>query len=212
MIFSGVGTANNGRVDGIGTIAGGVYGDLQIDGVCEVNGDLEVESLKIDGVCTCNGNVMAKTFHCNGVLTIKGNLRAGALSVDGVVDVNGSKMEADRIDCDGFLRVHGEVSADVIEADGLISAEEIVGDRILIKSYRKRGLIFLLSKIGEKIAKNYSAIRMIEGSFVDIQGVRADVVSGHTVLIGKNCEIGRVDADGELQIHPTAQVGEIVGQ
>ena len=145
--FGGVGSVNAGKVDGVGTIQGGVYGELDINGVCTVEGDLKAESISINGVCTCNGNVETKKFDCDGVLTINGNLRAGTADIDGVVTVNGNKIEADRIDCDGVLSVEGEISADVIDADGKLNAKEIVGDRIRIKSYWSRtGASAILSR------------------------------------------------------------------
>jgi len=208
--FSGVGNASGGKVDGVGTINGGLYKDLDINGVCTVEGDLKAESIKINGVCTCNGNVEAERFDCDGVLTVNGNLRAGTADIDGVVTVNGSKIEADRIDCDGLLSVEGEISADVIDADGKLNADEIVGDRIRIKSYWKRGLVALLFTIGEKNSMKFSTIDLIEGTTVELRGVRAKSVNGHDVTIGKNCKIDRVDASGELTIAPSSIVGETV--
>jgi hypothetical protein len=158
------------------------------------------------------GNVTAKKFECDGVMTIHGNLRAGGAKIDGVITVNGSKVEADRIDCDGFLCAKGEVSADVIDADGAINAKEIVGDRIRIKSYIKRGLLKFFSRIGEKAFMKYSEIDLIEGTDVDLTGVRAMSVSGHDVTIGDGCEIERVSASGALNIHPAAKVREVAEQ
>ena len=209
MEFTGVGNTKTGRIDGVGSIRGGVYDDLYINGVCTVDGDLEAETLKINGVCTCTGNITAKSFNCDGVLTIQGNLRAGLADIDGVVTVNGSKVEADRIDCDGVLNVEGEVSADVIEANGSVSAMEIVGDQIIIKSYWRTGIRRLLFKLGEKMNFKHSVIGLIEGTTVELRGVRARSVSGRDVRIGKNCEIDRVDASGELVIHPSACIGEV---
>jgi len=206
--FSGVGNASGSKIDGVGTIPGGVYGDLDINGVCTIDGDLKAESISIDGVCTCNGNVETGKFDCDGVLTINGNLRAGIVDIDGVVTVNGAKIEADRIDCDGVLSVEGEISADVIDADGKLNAHEIVGDRIRIKSYWKKGIVALLFKIGEKKSMKFSVIDLIEGTTVELRGVRAKSVNGQDVTIGKNCKIDRVEASGELSIHPSSQIGE----
>ena len=208
VAFDGVGTVKAGKIDGVGTIQGGVYDNLDIDGVCSVEGDLKAESIKINGVCTCYGNVEAEKFECDGVLTINGNLRAGTVDIDGVVTVHGSKIEADRIDCDGVLSVEGEISADVIDADGKLNAKEIVGDRIRIKSYWKKGIVALLFKIGEKRSLKFSVIDLIEGTSVELRGVRAMSVNGQDVTIGKNCKIDRVEASGELSIHPSSQIGE----
>jgi len=216
--FRGVGSTKDGRIDGVGTIQGGKYDTLRIDGVVEINGDIEAESLKINGVCTCNGNLTAKVFDCDGVLNVKGNLRAGDANIDGVVTVDGSKVEADRIDCDGVLSVEGEISADFIQADGKLNALEIVGDHITIKSYWRigvRGIFFKIGgKIGDKFVRNFrekfSVIGLIEGTTVDLRGVHAKSVSGHDVSIGKGCEIDSVSATGTLHIHPKAKVASVL--
>ena len=225
MENNGAGFAGDSKIEGVGTFQGGVYGNLKIDGVCTIEGDIEAESIDVNGVCTCNGNVSARIFDCDGVLTIEGNLRAGTIDVDGVVTVNGNKIEADRIACDGVLSVEGEISADVIEADGKLNAEEIVGDRIVIKSYWKRGIKGLFTRAGDKVgvklstkapviglagSMKFSTIGLIEGTVVDIRGVRAKSVSGQNVYIGKNCEIDRVEAGGELEIHKSSVVKEVV--
>ena len=211
MEFSGFGSAGDSKIEGVGTFRGGVYGELRIDGVCTIEGDLEAESLDIDGVCTCTGNVAARKFDCDGVLTIQGNLRVGKADVDGVVTVNGNKIEADEIKCDGVVNVTGEISADIIRANGKINAEAIVGDHIMIKSYWKHGLARLFIRIGERFSmKNFSVVDLIEGTTVELRGVRAKSVNGHDVNIGKHCEIDRVDASGSLIVDPTSYVGEVV--
>jgi len=206
--FSGGGSAKDGKVEGVGTIQGGVFDKLELDGICTVEGDLKAETLKINGVCSCNGNVEAETFVCDGVMTINGNLRAGTVDIDGVVTVNGSKIEADRIDCEGLLSVDGEISADVIDADGMLNAKEIVGDRIRIKSYWKKGPVALLIGIGVKKYMKYSVIDLIEGTTVELRNVRAKSVNGHDVTIGKDCDIDRIEASGEISIHPSSKVAE----
>ena len=211
---SETGSFADGKIKGVGSFVGGIYKDLVIDGVCNITGDLEAETIKVNGVCNCSGNIYAKVFDCDGVLEIEGNLRAGTIDIDGVVTVNGKKIEADRISCDGVLNVEGEISADIIDAKGKLNAEEIVGDHIIIRSYWKSGIGGLFLKLGQKIGEKwnakYSVIGLIEGTTVELRGVRAESVSGHDVYIGKNCHIDRVNASGELSVHPTAKVDEVI--
>jgi hypothetical protein len=143
------------------------------------------------------------------VITIEGNMRVGTADIDGVVTVNGDKIEADRIDCDGVLSTEGEISADIIEADGLISAKEIVGDHIKIKSYRNPVVLFFSKRSGTKLPK-FSRIDLIEGTTVELRGVQAKSVNGHDVNIGKNCEIEKVSASGVLIVHPSSKIAEVL--
>ena len=140
------------------------------------------------------------------------SMRRAMITKKQLVDVH--KIEADRIKCDGVLNVEGEISADIIDAKGKLNAEEIVGDHITIKSYWKRGVGGLFLALGEKISEKWSAkfsvIGLIEGTTVELRGVRAKSVSGQNVYLGKNCKIDRVNASGELSIHPTSQVDEVI--
>ena len=208
MIIKGVVNTGKGTIEGVGTIEGGKYEKIRIKGVCTVVGDIEAESLVIDGVCTCSGSIEANELDCDGVITIEGNLRARTMDIDGVVTVNGNKVEADQIKCDGVLSVEGEISADTIDAEGKINAKEVVGDYIKVRSYWKSWGIFRpFFKLGEKTSMKFSSIDLIEGTRVELRGVRARSVNGQDVIIGRNCEIDRVEASGELQIHPSARIG-----
>jgi cytoskeletal protein CcmA (bactofilin family) len=196
------------------TIPGGVFGNLDIDGVVTIDGDLEAAHLDIDGVFTCRGSIKADSLDCDGVATIEGDLRTKTADVDGVLTLKGSRVEADFIKCDGVLSIPGQVSADVIEADGFLNAREIVGDRVTIGSFRKSYfLIKLWRRAKEAVGVNdFSKIDLIEATTVSIQGVHAQSVNGHDVTIGRGCKVDRVDCTGTLVVDPTAEVAEIVGQ
>ncbi|MDR0570012.1 MAG: hypothetical protein LBG71_02160 [Clostridiales Family XIII bacterium] len=201
-----------GKAEGVSTVRGGTYDEFDVNGVCTVLGPLEAGLVSVNGVCTCESDVTARHLDCKGVLTIHGNARAGEMDVEGVVSVGGAKLEADHIRCEGLLTVKGEISADVIEADGKISAREIVGDRIVIKSFWRRGLAKLLFGIGRRFKMfEFSEVELIEATTVELQYVKAVSVSGRDVTVGRECEIERVDCCGKLKIDPTAKVGEISG-
>lgn len=189
------------KIDGIGKISGGEYGNLAIDGVGSCDADLRAERLRVDGTFTCSGSLSAGEFDCDGLATVNGSLKAGKLYVDGLLSVVGAKVEATEIFCDGLLNVDGELSADRIEADGCVSAREIVGDRIRILS-RHRGFLLFSKK---------SRIELIEATDVDISGVIAREVNGKNVSIGPRCRVEAVDCSGTLYVSPRARVGTITG-
>jgi cytoskeletal protein CcmA (bactofilin family) len=206
--------ARRGRLDGVMTIPGGVFGDLDIDGVVTVDGDLEAALLDIDGVFTCTGSIKADTLDCDGIATVEGDLRVRTADIDGVLALKGSKVEADSITCDGVLSVPGQLSADVIEADGFLNAHEIVGDRVSIGSLRKSYVLIKLWRRAKEAVgiDDFSKVDLIEATTVSIQGVHARSVNGHDVTIGRACKVDRVDCTGTLVIDPTAEVGEVVGR
>ena len=210
--FKGVGNMENGRVDGVVSFPGGVYGDLNINGVATAEGPLEAAKLDIDGVFNARSDVSCHTLNADGVTTIDGNLRSSLIDVDGVVNVHGSKIEADRIVCDGVLSTEGQVSADNIDANGFINASEIVGDRISIQSFKKSFFFKLWVKLNEAVGgRNYSKVDLIEATTINLRGVYAHTVSGHDVTIGPGCKIDTVDASGKLYIDKDAEVQTIIG-
>jgi len=213
--FAGSGVIkDSGRsvIDGVVTFPGGKFDELKVSGVCTAEGSIEANILNVDGVFTAKGDVCADRLDVDGITTIEGNLRAKFADIDGVTTVNGDKVEADRIVCDGVLTAKNQISADLIEADGFINAREIVGDRIVIKSFRKSTFFSLYLKIKQALkVADFSKIDLIEATTIELRGVRAKVVSGQDIIIGSACIIDRVDCSGKLTIDPDAQVGEVVG-
>ncbi|MDR2492550.1 MAG: hypothetical protein LBD25_03695 [Coriobacteriales bacterium] len=210
--FSGVGRAGRGSYDGVGTFDGGVYEDLDINGVFSAKGTLEARDLKVDGVFNCKGDLKASVIDCDGVVNIDGNLKAGLIDLDGVINLHGTKVEADKITCDGVLSVQGEVSADVIMADGFINAHEVVGDHITIKSLRKSFFLGLFVTLRKVIGHpDFSKVDIIEGTTVELQGVHANLVNGHDVKIGPHCKISRLSYTGSLHVDVDSVVEHVVG-
>ncbi|MDR1358111.1 MAG: hypothetical protein LBJ48_01970 [Coriobacteriales bacterium] len=209
--FKGVGNMENGRIDGVVSFAGGVYGDLNINGVVTAEGPLEAAEVDIDGVFDARSDLSCQQLKTAGVVTIGGNLRAQTMNIDGIVTTYGSKVEADRIICDGILTADGQISADRIDANGFIDAREIVGDNISIQSHHRSFLFKMWTKFKEAVgSKTHSKVDLIEATTVNVRGVHAHTVSGHDITIGPACIIDKVDASGRLSIDPDAEVREIV--
>ncbi|MDR2035986.1 MAG: hypothetical protein LBP91_04875 [Coriobacteriales bacterium] len=209
--FKGVGSMENGRIDGVVNFPGGVYGDLNVNGVTTAEGPLEAALLDITGVFTARSDVSCETLSTDGVATIDGNLRCALLDIDGVVTVHGSKIEADRIICDGILTTDGQVSADTIDAQGFINAAEIVGDRISIQSFTRSFFFRMWVKLKLAVGSHdFSKVDLIEATTVSLRGVHANKVSGHDITIGPGCIIDTIDASGTLHIDQDALVTTIV--
>jgi hypothetical protein len=231
---------NDLKLQGVQTSSGGTYDSVKIDGICTVNGDLDGQRIDVDGVTTFNGNLSGGVFDCDGTTTVNGNLalegmtcdgvvsvngtvalghmecggvltisetlRAQTIGINGVVTVRGSRVEADKVVCRGALNVDGELNAEIVDADGFIKAREIVGERVVIQSHTN-GFVTLL----RWFKPDAGSFDFIEATEVDLRKVRAKVVHGHTVTLGKNCNIETVDCSGTLHIDPSAKVGTITG-
>ncbi|CAK7062508.1 MAG: hypothetical protein DELT_03094 [Desulfovibrio sp.] len=188
--------------DGKGTMNGGEYSTIIIDGIAECTGDLKAEHLDIDGIFKCAGAVDAGIVECDGVAEFGAGVSAKKVIADGVVKLK--RLEADEIDCDGYIKAEGEVSADTMQVDGCIHAKEIVGDNIDINSRS--------GKISGFLTRKTSAIDLIEATTVRLRGVTAQTVSGKDITIGPHCKIKTVDCSGTLSIDKKAKVENITGE
>jgi cytoskeletal protein CcmA (bactofilin family) len=194
------------KIDGMGTIPGGVFGLVKIDGMAKCTGEMKADTLDIDGMFTCRGDITAGVLDCDGMATVTGNIHAQSISIEGMLTIKGgTRLESGSIKCEGMIKIDGEVSADNIDAEGFIMAGEIVGDSIRIRSFPHRSLFFLFRP-------SRSRISLIEATEVDLRGVVADTVNGKDVRIGPGCRIENLDCSGTLTIHAGARVGRITGE
>lgn len=193
------------KIEGVGTISGGDYEMVRVDGVGKCEGNLQAQSIDINGTFKCLGAVKTDLFDCDGATELRANLFAKKIIVDGSLVVkNGTKIEAEKIDCDGSIKVvDGQISADIIKSDGYIYAREIVGDQIRIHSR--------ISRFVKWFNGSFSNVELIEATNIELRGVYAKEVNGEQIIIGPRCEIDRVDCSGTLTIDPTATVKEITG-
>ena len=192
------------NIEGVATIKGGEYGLLSVEGIGKCIGDIQAETLLVDGVFRCHGSIKAGSMSCDGLSQIHGNIQAEKISIDGLMRVTGgTKIEATEITCDGMISLSGEISADRIESDGFISADEIVGVSIHIRSRRNHFWEFFRSR--------QSRIKLIEATDIDLRGVLAQTVNGTNVVIRSGCVIENLDCSGTLFIDHGAQVRNLTG-
>lgn len=201
--------SNSLQVDGTfhckGNIETGVF---QCDGNADIRGDLSAEKIEVDGMLSLHGcnRIEAETILCDGAINIRGHLMtdiiAKKVEIDGSLTVMGnSKIEADEIYCDGSVNIDGQISADIVNIDGIVTAREIVGDRITIDSYARPFPVFGMN----------SVIGMIEATNVELSGVVVRTVNGSDIVIGPGCKISDIDCNGTLSIDKSSIVNKITG-
>ena len=200
------------KIKSVSTIGGGKYEELVIDGVVTVNGDLEAEVISVNGVVSFNGALESKSsIKIEGVVTANDKLRAKLVDVNGVVTIH-KDVEADHVTIHGVVRAKGQVSADLVESHGVFSAEEVVGDKVLIHCDEKSKNISGLFRFGRHVRKDLPKVGTIEATEIDVDGIRVDNVNGHNIVIGSSCIVENVDCTGRLSIAPGAFVRNINGQ
>ena len=185
--------------EGLGTIPGGNYDELTIEGVFSAKNEITANTLVCEGVINFSDSVRADSLHMEGVINTKGYLYAGNMHMEGVLNAN-------------QIMVAGNISA-----DGCICTNSLTADNAVLyydssKDTPKpfacvRSLLF-----GHKISNNHSAsIGEIQTGTLEITDYNVHYISGNDIIIGPNCVVDTVSADKRLRIHRSATVDTITG-
>lgn len=204
----------NYSIDGLGSIQGGEFDELRVNGVGNNHGDIRADRIYIEGVFKSTGNIETNYLDAEGVGDIKGNIRAKKITIEGVINFqDDKKIETENLYCEGCLNSVGDLYADVIQATGCIKAKGIFGDNIQIDSlhFQLSGLKKMFSKLNIANGYNGSKIDTIEATTINLSGVKATTVNGHDIVIGPGCTIDTVDCSGKLKVHESSHVGKIIG-
>lgn len=195
------------KIGGVSTFNGGTYEDVVISGVITCNGDIEANSVEVDGVTTINGRIDGReSVRIDGVSTINGDIRSKNVKVGGVCTLN--SIEADYVSCKGVISCRKQISADLVEGGGVLSAEEIVGEKVILHCEMKKRHLF---SFGRK-EKELSSVNLIEATEIDIDGIKCKNLNGHNIVIGSECIVENVDCTGNLTIAPGARVKRVNGE
>lgn len=192
------------RINGTGRFEGGRFGKISVNGTAHCDGDLDAEKLVVSGTFRCGGGICARAARVNGTLHCGADAAVKKLHVNGTfVSKGGIKLEADEIECSGTIRIDGQISADSLLVKGSVFAQEIVGDRVVI---RRRPEIF-----ARLFSWSNSKVGLIEATTVELSAVNAQTVNGQDVAIGPGCHIDALDCSGILSIHPSSTVVHLTG-
>lgn len=205
---------NNYSIEGIGTMNGGQFMELKVEGVGSNKGDIKADKIVVEGVFKSTGYIEADLIDCEGVCDIFGNIRAKKISIEGVVNMkDNQKMEAETLYCEGCLNSGGDLYVDSLKAAGCIKAKGIYGDSIDLNSFGKSmsGFRKLLEKINICSNSFGSKVTIIEATKINLSGVIAQTVNGHDIVIGPGCVIDTIDCTGTLKIHESSTVTHILG-
>lgn len=194
---------NSQTIEGVGSISGGEYERISIEGVGNSKGDITVKYLDIEGVFKSNGKIKAETIQCEGVAEFSDKIRANKMIIEGVMKFSkNANVEAEEIICDGCIK-----------------ANEIYGEEIIIhtKPFMNRRVNSLLKSITDAFdwfvhsSKSASKADLIEATTITIHNTNVHQINGANITIGENCEVDHVDCTGTLRIHHSAIVKKITG-
>lgn len=122
------------KINGDGSLSGGVYGTVTINGAGTVNGDLDAVTYKVNGTASSNGRVLAQSITVNGSATFNGTVQANAMTVNGDASVRegagigrllvrgnltvAGGMALHEADVKGFLKINGDCEAESFVGEG----------------------------------------------------------------------------------------------
>lgn len=198
----------NFKIDGIGTVTGGVYDQIKIDGVGKVSGDISFHMMKIDGTCKSTGNLKGDYLRVDGLMKTSGNVKVKEFYIDGLVKSEASKIYADKIRVDGMLKNSGEVNADFIKIDGCVTLNDLFGDEISINY--ANGINFFHSFIPFKFAKLNTA-NNIECSKLTACNITCHSISANDIHLSNHCVVDRISCSGTLIYDSTCVIHHIDG-
>ncbi|TEB10674.1 Polymer-forming cytoskeletal [Pelotomaculum sp. FP] len=171
------------KIFGDGTASGGVYNNVVIRGVADIDGVLDCANFKVTGVCNIHGGLQAKLFKLVGTSDVDGSISADEVKIVGEVTVRGD-CNAESLAVMGGFTIDGLLNAGKIDISpyGLCEVKEMGGETIQV---RTRFRMF--------VGYQHLICETIEGDDIKLEYTKARVVRGNKVSIGPGCEIGLVE-------------------
>ena len=221
------GEYDNIRISGSGSMTGDVIANsVHISGSGRSE-SIEAGEIKASGSFHAGGCVKAGEIHVSGSAHIGGAIEAGEIRISGAfhandvisaktVRVSGSMhaesgVEADNAIISGAAHIKGLLNAESIEINlnGASRISEIGCERIAVK---KTGAPFFsfFNIFKMNIGSKSLTANSIEGTEVFLENTICPVVRAKNAVIGEGCEIGRIEYEDTLEIHPSAAVKEKV--
>jgi cytoskeletal protein CcmA (bactofilin family) len=182
----------NENIEGIGSVHGGEYDTIQVDGIGKLKGNAAVRNINVDGMFKSKGNIKADTMSIDGIARIFRDIKVKNINVNGVLKLRRAKLSADKISCDGIIFCNKEVNADDIYIHGACSIYKIYGDKIKLinnthswdNSKIPIKIMFLLNLyMGRKASLTHSLVDILECTDLEASGLKSKIIRANNVNI-----------------------------
>lgn len=199
-------TTNNAKIAGEGTIGGGTYGDVSINGAGTVSGDVTCERLKINGMATCKGSVKADVAIVNGTGRFDGQVQIGELGVNGETTMTQS-AGIGSLKLKGRMSVNGGLAARTADVRGeLVVGENLEAEALEGEGAFRVGGLLNAGRVSFRLHGQSSA-REIGGESITVLGPRGFVPAALLGLFSeKRLTVDVVEGDDVTLEYTTAQV------
>ncbi len=207
---------NNERVEGIGTIHGGDYNDITVDGMGKLKGSVTADKVIVSGAFKSKGKLTAQELRIDGFARIYKNIKIKRVVVQGTLKLRHADVNADLVQSEGLLTSTGTVCADEIILQGTCSVKKLLGEKITIHNdlgtinrvIKKLKLLTYLY-FGRRLSSEYSLVDQIECTTLYASGMKARLVRANHVELGEACVIDRLYCDGTMIIDPSCRIRKI---
>lgn len=122
------------KINGDGSLSGGAYGAVTINGAGTVNGDIDCTDYRVNGAGTHNGRLVAQTITVNGTGTFNGEVQASEMNVNGDASVRdgagigrltikgnasfGGSIASHEVVVRGFMKTGGDCESEAFSCEG----------------------------------------------------------------------------------------------
>jgi cytoskeletal protein CcmA (bactofilin family) len=225
------------KIAGDGSLPGGEYGDVIVNGSGTINGPIDSTSFKVNGSGSARGDVKSEAVVVNGSASFAGSVQAAALDVNGQAGIHGG-VGVGRLRVRGSLDVAGGArthDADVrgeIKVGGDFETDSLTGEgRFMVAGMLNAGTIDFklhgrsgateiggerivvaeptgISRFATFFADRLLVVDSIEADSLDLEWVKANVVRGGQIRLGVGCDVELVEYTGTLTREAGAQVRE----
>ncbi len=208
---------NDEKIEGLGSIHGGDYNDIIVDGMGKLKGKVTAKRVKVSGTLRSNGNLVAEEVSIEGFGRVYKSIKVKKLRIDGLLKLRRADLNADFVYNEGLLTSTGAINADEIKINGYCTVKRMMGDTIIVhndldgmnKLVRSLRLLCMLY-FGRDINLNYSLVDHIDCTVLKASGLKSKVVYAENVELGNNCRIGTLYCDGKMSIDPSCRIKKVI--
>lgn len=203
---------------------------IQINGACKVNGNCSFNKMQVNGSTSVSGNSMGGDIEVNGSAKFIGDINAKYCEISGSVTIEGS-VYSDEIKSQGMLKISKDCEGEKIylagafNVNGLINGEEVEikcgwsstaasigGKKITINEGigYVGNLLFSMKNILTGGRKTMVTCDSIEGDDIYLENTGAKIVRGKNIILGKNCNIDKIEYSESFVNNDGSIVREVV--
>ncbi len=202
------------KIEGVGSIYGGEYESILVEGMGKLKGDAKVQTINIDGTFKSKGRIIAEKINIDGFARIYRDIKVKHLTLEGTLKLRRANVNAELVHSDGFLTSTKEISADEILIKGTCSVKKLTGDQIQINHQAPSGKNVIHGNwliapyFGRKVSTNRCLVDVIECTHLKANGLNAKIVRAGSVRL-EDCRINRLYCDSEPKMLKNCKIKHI---